>query len=58
MRLGSLITLQRAKPGSILTLPSQKAVEDSEVSRESDGYVYGVLLVGFTHLASTVNTPA
>jgi hypothetical protein len=52
MRQGFPTTLQRAKPGSILTLPSQKAVEDSEISRESDGYCFMLCLrcfVGWFH---------
>jgi hypothetical protein len=52
IRLGSHTTLQKAKPGSILTLPSQGTVEDSEVSRESDGYCFMLRLrrfVGWFH---------
>ena len=53
IRLGSHTTLQKANPGSILTLPSQTTVEDSEVFRESDGYCFMLRLRRFVGLFHT-----
>jgi hypothetical protein len=52
VRLGFPTTFQKANPRSILTLPSQKAVEGSEVSSESDDYCFLLRLwwfVGWFH---------
>jgi hypothetical protein len=60
MRLVSPTTLQRAKPGRILTLHIQKQLKTvkspGKVMATLLRHVYGVLLVGFLQLASAINT--